>query len=64
MTTDVTDRQFWLEQRRGLLMQLEAIEKKHLPDKHAETVAAREWLAARREERVAARQAGILAPTE
>jgi hypothetical protein len=57
------DRQFWLEMRRGLLMQLEAIEKWHLPDKHAETLEAREWLQAKREERIAERQRATMAPT-
>lgn len=38
------EREFWLEFRRGLLKQLEAVEKAHLPDKYEEAQLARRLL--------------------
>lgn len=42
------EREFWLEMRRGLLKQLEAIEKHHLPDKYEDTQLMRRLLEAER----------------
>lgn len=50
--TNEDERAFWLEMRRGLLKQLEAIEKHHLPDKYEETLAARRWSEESRSQRV------------
>jgi len=47
----IPSREFWIGMRRGLLVQLEAIEKEHLPDKHAESLAARRWLEETRQQR-------------
>ena len=40
----MSERDFWLEMRRGLLQQVEAIERAHLPDKHEETQRAKRLL--------------------
>lgn len=45
-------RRFWLEKRHALIIELDAIEECYLPDKRAETLAAREWLRNRRKEKV------------
>ena len=45
-------REFYLDQRRGLLMQIASIEKTWLPDKYAETLAARRWLEETRSQRI------------
>jgi hypothetical protein len=42
------EREFWLQIRRGLLTQLEAVEKTHLPDKYEDTQLARRLLEAER----------------
>lgn len=51
---DVTndDREFWLQKRHALIIELDAIEERYLPDKRAETLAAREWLKAQKRNRV------------
>jgi hypothetical protein len=51
MTPD-EERQFWLEMRRGLLKQVQAIEKAHLPDKYEETQLARRLVEAERRKAV------------
>lgn len=38
------EREFWLMMRSGLLKQVEAIEKTHLPDKWREREDFRRWL--------------------
>lgn len=50
--TDEQEREFWLMQRSGLLKQIEAIEKIHLPEKWAEREAYRSWQEAQRRKRV------------
>lgn len=40
------EREFWMGMRYGLLKQLEAIEKTHLPEKWQERVAFKKWLEA------------------
>lgn len=50
MTSEEKDRAFWLEKRHALIIELDAIEERYLPDKRAETLAAREWLRSRRKE--------------
>jgi len=52
VTTDANDRAYYLELRRGLLKQLEAVERFHLPDKWEETLAARKWLEETRSQRI------------
>jgi hypothetical protein len=37
------DREFWLEQRAGLLKQVEAIERRYLPEMHEERQEFRRW---------------------
>lgn len=54
--TDDSERRFWLEKRHALIIELDAIEERYLPDKRAETLAAREWLKARKRERVESTQ--------
>lgn len=49
---DDSERRFWLEKRHALIIELDAIEERWLPDKRAETLAAREWLRNRRKEKV------------
>jgi hypothetical protein len=49
--TEDEERAYYLELRRGLLKQLEAIERFHLPEKYAETLAARKWLEETRQQR-------------
>lgn len=40
---DENEREFWLEQRAGLLKQVEAIERRFLPDLHEERQEFRRW---------------------
>lgn len=47
-----SDREFWLQKRHALIIELDAIEERYLPDKRAETLAAREWLKAQKRNRV------------
>jgi hypothetical protein len=53
MTTEPDlDREFWLGQRSGLLKQVEAIERRYLPDKFQERLAFRRWVEDKRREKV------------
>lgn len=49
---DDREREFWLQKRHALIIELDAIEERYLPDKRAETLAAREWLKAKKRNRI------------
>ncbi len=53
MTTETDrEREFWIARRHALIIEIDAIEERWLPDKRAETLAAREWLKAQKRNRV------------
>lgn len=51
MTTD-KEREYWIAKRHALIIELDAIEEHYLPDKRAETLAAREWLKSQKRNRI------------
>lgn len=53
MTTEEDrEREFWIAKRHALIIEIDAIEERWLPDKRAETLAAREWLKSQKRNRI------------
>lgn len=52
MTNEDEDRKYALQKRHALIIELDALEERYLPDKRAETLAAREWLKSQKRNRI------------